>query len=353
MTPVLGLVVLLLAALALCAYMLLPLFIKNIAQPQTNDAKRELEEERNAALGSIRALEKEFQDQKVTEKDFERLRRNDQKRAALAIEQLSKLNNDTQQITQGTLSIWPLAIMASLGLGFGIFAAPQLQQLGLKPAERQEFSDAAKLETFENKHGALTKATDQEITDYAEISWKLKDYQRVLIANGALLKRNPRNSLALRRYGMALFFSGETDQAEQLLRLSVQLEPNTEAYMTLGNLLFSSRNDPAGALAAWQQYQKLGGNSPRIKDLINAATQRLGSLDPGIKSFATNCAGCHGSNGQGIVGPQLSNNTNAANNAFVIERLKTGKGSMPAFKQITGQELAALVKYVNGLGKQK
>jgi mono/diheme cytochrome c family protein len=46
-------------------------------------------------------------------------------------------------------------------------------------------------------------------------------------------------------------------------------------------------------------------------------------------SFATNCAGCHGSSGQGISGPKLQ--AYSKGEAAFTAVVRGGKGNMPAF----------------------
>ena len=91
--------------------------------------------------------------------------------------------------------------------------------------------------------------------------------------------------------------------------------------------------------------------SSRVADLMAAAETRLLDSDPGAKLFAQNCAGCHGAQAQGLVGPNLKTSQNARDAAFVKRQLENGSkdGRMPAFKQLKPSELAQLVKYVNAL----
>ena len=91
------------------------------------------------------------------------------------------------------------------------------------------------------------------------------------------------------------------------------------------------------------------GGSERVADLIEAARARVQAADPGARIYAQNCAGCHGSEGQGIVGPRLAGNARAQQAALVTSRVRNGKGQMPAFPQLEGEELERLVAYVTRL----
>lgn len=56
--------------------------------------------------------------------------------------------------------------------------------------------------------------------------------------------------------------------------------------------------------------------------------------------FAANCAGCHGANGQGGVGPKLTGDANIlGDHALVVTRILKGKAPMPAFGVANGGQL--------------
>ncbi len=68
--------------------------------------------------------------------------------------------------------------------------------------------------------------------------------------------------------------------------------------------------------------------------------------------FEANCAGCHGGNGQGGVGPKLAANTDIlGDHAIVVTRVLKGKAPMPAFGkeyggQLTDDQVYAVSNYV-------
>lgn len=71
-------------------------------------------------------------------------------------------------------------------------------------------------------------------------------------------------------------------------------------------------------------------------------------LEEGRKLFATDCAACHGANGEGGVGPKLAGNVkkrypNIADQEAVI---LNGRGNMPAFKEkLTPEQVTAVAMY--------
>ena len=91
--------------------------------------------------------------------------------------------------------------------------------------------------------------------------------------------------------------------------------------------------DPALNAAAAKEWPVLG---KQIYTQGNAATG------------ASACAGCHGLNGQGGVGPKLAGDQNILQNAVLVHtRVVKGKGAMPAFEgHLKDNEIYAVTNYV-------
>ncbi|HEX7041335.1 MAG TPA: c-type cytochrome [Trueperaceae bacterium] len=67
----------------------------------------------------------------------------------------------------------------------------------------------------------------------------------------------------------------------------------------------------------------------------------------GARVFAENCAGCHGSRGEGRIGPRLAGNRALADRGFVLRRVSEGEGIMPAFRRsLSQEEIEAVVDHV-------
>ena len=61
----------------------------------------------------------------------------------------------------------------------------------------------------------------------------------------------------------------------------------------------------------------------------------------------TNCAACHGAEGQGGFAPALVANANLKNTEYVVAHILKGSPVMPAFKnQLSSDEIAALINHV-------
>lgn len=61
--------------------------------------------------------------------------------------------------------------------------------------------------------------------------------------------------------------------------------------------------------------------------------------------YATNCAGCHGSAGQGGLGIALVGVASTITQADAVAAISAGKGLMPAFPTLTVEQVEALATY--------
>ena len=360
---VIGLVLL---AIGLAVFALAPTFRQQGSLSSAQTERLELEEERDTLYQSIRELERDHTAGLVDAEDYRRLRLRDETRAALILEKLEDLPPVPTQATASTRPAWVtaatlLAIFAVGGVLAGAFAAWPLQRLSLRVEEKRSY-DAAKLipalEAKVNQEASTDPnklASVDTLLEYGQTAWEMQDYERAAKAYSDILRRDKGNPVALMRVGTLLFFSGDNQRGLEFLNGAIKLAPNdpkiADAYLNKGNLLFSS-NDPKGALEAFEKYKTLAGKeaSNRVGDLIAAAKTRLLESDPGAKLFARSCAGCHGAEAQGLVGPNLKTSQKAKDASFVTRQLQRGSpnGKMPA-QNVTPEELKTIVKYVTGL----
>jgi cytochrome c-type biogenesis protein CcmH len=324
----------------------------------------ELEEERDSIYAGIHELERDHASGLVDAQDYHRLRLRDETRAALILEKLEDLPPISKRVAGSSVSkVWPLALgtlagLAVIGVFSSVFVVWPLQRLGLRE-EEQKIYDASRqipaLEAALNREAATaTGASQKSLLEFGQVAWDAKDYERAAKVYGSILRVDKRQPTALTRYGSLLFFAGRHQEALELLNAATTVDPKqAEAWLTKGNLYFGALNDPKKALEAWKIYKSVAGPdaSSRIADLMAAAETRLLDSDPGAKLFAQNCAGCHGAQAQGLVGPNLKSSQKARDATFVKHQLEDGSkdGRMPAFKQLKPAELEQLVKYVNSL----
>jgi mono/diheme cytochrome c family protein len=324
----------------------------------------ELEEERDSIYTGIRELERDHAIGLVDAQDYQRLRLRDETRAAMILEKLEDLPPVPKQTTASNKPIWPVAlgtlgVIVVLGAMTNAFAVWPLQRLGLREDERKVYDAARRIPELEAQLNRETAgnpagASQKSLLEFGQVVWDAKDYERVGKVYASVLRVDKREPTALTRYGSLLFFAGRNDEALELLNAATNVDPNqAEAWLTKGNIYFGALNDPKKALEAWKVYKTVAGKeaSGRIADLIAAAETRLLDADPGAKLFAQNCAGCHGAQAQGLVGPNLKTSQGARDAIFVKRQLENGSkdGQMPAFKQLKAAELQQIVQYVNAL----
>jgi mono/diheme cytochrome c family protein/cytochrome c-type biogenesis protein CcmH/NrfG len=369
-----------LIALLLAVFAILPLR-GNSAAIRVKTKKDELEDELNTVYAQIRELERQQEQGELDPQDYERFRLRDETRAAKILQSIESTveTPDTKPTRASLRSGIVLFTLTALILGgLSAFAVPPLEKLALRPAERELYDNqnellkmAGELNEISKKNEALPEDKRLEfplelLMKYGDVAWELERFEDAAKGYGSALRqftdnaaKNPKNKPseenihALSRYGQILFFNGDNDQALTLLETAAKLG-NAEAWLTIGNIRFSSKNDPQGAIAAWEEFQKINKDKAfgaRIPDLIAAAKTRLREADPGAKLFAQSCAGCHGAEAQGLIGPNLKTSSRAKNPTFLKNQLANGSinKEMPAFKTIQGKDLENLIKFVTGL----
>jgi len=110
------------------------------------------------------------------------------------------------------------------------------------------------------------------------------------------------------------------------------------------------------ALCAIAFVIALFANEPETKTKNASASattvQQAGGVD-GAAVFADRCAGCHGSAGQGALGPKLSGGRAVErfpNIADQIAVITSGRGGMPAFgSRLSADEIRAVAEYTRTL----
>jgi mono/diheme cytochrome c family protein len=81
------------------------------------------------------------------------------------------------------------------------------------------------------------------------------------------------------------------------------------------------------------------------------ANSSAGSDPAGAQSYAEHCAACHGDHREGHAPsfPALIGVGSHMTHAEVVERIHQGKGNMPGFPELQGEELASLLRYLGVL----
>ncbi|WP_051947360.1 PQQ-binding-like beta-propeller repeat protein [Muricauda sp. MAR_2010_75] len=79
---------------------------------------------------------------------------------------------------------------------------------------------------------------------------------------------------------------------------------------------------------------------------IEAKTANIGSFFGNARSYIQNCAACHGQEGEGLVGPALSNIQERMNLKDFTDIIVTGQGDMPAFTDLTSKQIEDLYEFL-------
>ena len=84
---------------------------------------------------------------------------------------------------------------------------------------------------------------------------------------------DPKNVAARTDLASCLFYERDADGAIQQLQQSLTYDPkDANSLFNLGMIRLQAKNDPSGAVAAWQQLLKL---NPTLSDDKKAAVQKL------------------------------------------------------------------------------
>lgn len=91
-----------------------------------------------------------------------------------------------------------------------------------------------------------------------------------------------------------------------------------------------------------------GGASAAVPAAPAPAADADAAMPDGEQVFAAaGCAGCHGVDGGGGVGPELAGNQNANDATYVVTQILQGGETMPPFAdRLTNEEIAAVANYV-------
>jgi mono/diheme cytochrome c family protein len=71
-----------------------------------------------------------------------------------------------------------------------------------------------------------------------------------------------------------------------------------------------------------------------------------GDATNGATVYADNCAECHAADGSGGIGPSLQGEASEEGGGEVVEVVLYGEDSMPAFPDLTDQEVADLLAFL-------
>ena len=258
------------------------------------------------------------------------------------------------------LGRWPavtgvVAALLLVGVGALTFV-PRWQLAALAPGEAVAVKSAVNLPNLQAR--ASRDQSQAAYLAWGDAAFTAGQYPQASRAYAGALKLDPRQPRALRRLGiMLLTGQGENapkdqqqaSQAFMLVRTAAQLAPNDpESQLLLGYAL-NNFGESKLALSALERYQSLDPGGRDADDLIAQLRVSTNQTDPGSRVYAASCASCHGASGLGGIGPNLHNSR--LSRAELQSVIQNGKGSMPAYPNIKGAQLSALLDKLEGWEK--
>jgi cytochrome c oxidase subunit 2 len=86
-----------------------------------------------------------------------------------------------------------------------------------------------------------------------------------------------------------------------------------------------------------------GGEDPRVTEILDLT----GDATAGATVYASACADCHGAEGEGDIGPALTEHMGHHPDAEIVEIVLDGRSGMTAFETLlTPQEIADLLAFL-------
>lgn len=310
------------------------------ARVTAQDTRRtELEEERDALLRSVRELEQAGAESGLLTREKVRL--------TAVLTELDHLPPAPPALARPAL---PLAAGVLLGVallaGVGVYTVfPKWRYAGLSANEAAQLQNASRLPALEAR--AERSGDVADYTALGDAAWDAKNYQLAAKAYAQVLLKDRANAKAMRRTGF--FLLSDKKMAENgliFIRESVNADPKAPEGQLLYGYALGLFGQYGEGLKVLKNYQALAPDSHEADDLIVEFQGRTGSAIDGGLVFAQNCAACHGSGGQGGTGPKLLGSAALKDDAALRQKILSGGVGMPAFPQLQGQQLDALVKYV-------
>lgn len=122
-----------------------------------------------------------------------------------------------------------------------------------------------------------------------------------------------------------------------LYRYVRDFEPGDTRGQALGDVFYLV--DAAGASVT----EALAEEVPDVDEEAFAQLMNVGEA-----GYVSDCAVCHGAEGQGGIGPRLTDNSNLARTTFVVGRILHGfvEHGMPPFAHLPDEEIAGISTYI-------
>ncbi len=257
------------------------------------DPREPLTEQKRTVLRALRELEFEHTAGHVSDDDYAELRARYESDAADILAELDRLGVATPEPAAGVVetpvrrSAWqhPVALAvtaavlvvfgAALGVGIVRYTSPD-QNAGGAMSGSRPLSDVASSPPPGGPpmggSGPIPPAVMQRMLDAARSALFAGQYGDAIAAYQAILKRDPKNVDAITHLSLIVALGNHADAALQGFDKALAIDPNyPPAFLYRGQVLYEAKNDPAGAIRAWERYLTLvpsGEDHDRVVKLI-------------------------------------------------------------------------------------
>ncbi len=312
-----------------------------LQEPRTTaeDTRRtELEEERDQLLRGLKELQSEAADADLQTREKVRL-----------TQVLGELDTLPAAPTPRTArAALPTALAALLGVAALTVAGaytflPQWRDAGMSPVQAAQLRNAARLPVLE-KRAAQTKANADYLA-WGDAAWDAQNYQVAARAYTQLLLKDKTNARALRRTGFFLLTTQEmADEGLNFVQQAVKLDARAPEGQLLYGYALGLYGQYEAGIKALREYQRLDPQGREADDLIVEFQAELGTAVDAKLVYTQNCAACHGPQGEGRTAAAIRGSVTLKNEAALRRLILGGGMKMPAFPQLEGAQLDALVK---------
>ena len=332
-----------LLALGLLAFALLLRPILAPARVTPQDTRRtELEEERELLLGNLGELQAQGADAGTLTR--EKVRLTQVLHELDTLPPAPKPGQARPALPAAAATLLGVALL--LGVGSATFL-PQWRNLGLSPAEQTQLANASRLPALASRAQGSGQTADY--LAWGDAAWDARQYRQAAQAYTQVLIKERDNPRAMRRVGYVLLGDAKmADNGLSFIARAAQLDPQAPEGQLLYGYALGAFGQYPQALDVLNNYRKLAPDSSEADDLIVEYQARVGGRVDGTLVYAQNCAGCHGRQGEGGTGPKLTGSPALRNEAALRQIVLKGATGMPAFPQLEGKQLDALVQTLQG-----
>jgi tetratricopeptide (TPR) repeat protein len=268
------------------------------------DAREQLEEQKRAALRTLRELEFEHASGHISDEDHAELRARYEAEAAQVLGELDRLGAPAPAPPRPAAapgakrSAWQhpaalaasavllLAFGAALGAGIVRHTAPD-PNAGMPMAGSRPLADLAPAPAGGGADTGVTAPPGQRTVTPEVLQGMLGAarsalfegrYSEAIAAYQAILKRDPRNVDAITHLALIVAVGGHADTALESLDKALAIDPDyPPALLYRGQILYEAKQDRAGAIRAWEKYLEVapaGEDRQRVEKLLAEAKAR-------------------------------------------------------------------------------